>query len=352
MSDVVLLGDLHVGCRGDSNVFRDFQNLFFEDVFFPYIIENNIKEVWQFGDFFDKRKNINFMSLQNTRINIFEKFVEHDIQLHILMGNHDQFFRNDRVVNSLRELIHEKYDSHITIYDELSTVSVGGNLKTDIIPWINPDDMDEFEKYVNKSVSPYAFGHFELSGFEMMKGHTIKGGMEANVLNKYDNVFSGHYHTKSYKDNVRYLGVPYEMCWSDYDDEKGFYVLNTDSKKLTFVRNPYILHEKITYNNNYKSLIKDIENFRDKFVKVNVVSKEDSSNYELFLEHLYNVSPLDVSITENHINTEDVDIDNINVEDSLSILLKSASTITDDSIDTDRLTVMIRELYNEAISQE
>lgn len=350
MSNVILLGDTHFGVRNDSQVFRDFQNLFFDELFFPYCIKNNIKEVWQFGDFFDKRKTVNFMTKNNTRIRILEKFVEHDIQLHILMGNHDQYYRNDRSINSLRELIHEKYPSHITIYDEITTVNVGGNMTTDIIPWINPKDNEEFFDYTKKSISPYAFGHFELSGFEMMKGHTIKKGMDAELLSNYDEVFSGHYHTKSKKGNIRYLGVPYEMTWSDYDDEKGFYVMDTDTKELTFVRNPFILHKKITYNNNSEELIHSIEEYENCFIKVNVIGKDDSEKYELFLTHLYNVNPVDVSITESSINN-DIEIENLDVEDSLSILLRSVKSVDDDAIDVNILSDMVIELHTESLAQ-
>lgn len=352
MSKIILLGDVHVGCRGDSAIFREFQNLFFEDIFFPYCIENNIKEVWQFGDFFDKRKTVNFMTLQNTRKNILEKFVEYDIQLHILLGNHDQFYRNDRSINSLRELLSKDYKSHVTIYDEMSTVNVGGNMETDIIPWLNPNNMDDFNAYVKHSTSPYAFGHLELTGFEMMKGQFIKHGMDVSIVSKYDEVFSGHYHTRSNKGNVRYLGTPYEMTWSDYADDKGFYLLDTDSQDLTFIRNPYTIHSKITYNNNYEKLIENIEDYTNKFVKINVIGKDDSEKYELFLSKLYNANPLDISITENHINVDEVDVDNIDVEDSLTILLRSVQSISDESIDNSKLNTMIREVYTEALSQE
>jgi len=352
MSKVILLGDSHCGVRGDSQIFRDYQNLFFEDIFFPFCVENNIKEVWQFGDFFDKRKTVNFMTLQNTRLNIFEKFIEHDIQLHVLMGNHDQFYRNDRSVNALRELIDEKYKTHISVYDELTTVMVGGNMRTDIVPWLNPNNMDEFKEFMDNSISPYSFGHYELSGFEMMKGHTIKSGMDSNFLSKYDEVFSGHYHTKSKKGNIRYLGVPYEMTWSDYNDEKGFYTLDTETNNLTFIRNPYILHKKIIYNNNSEELIEDISQYENTFIKINVIGKDDSEKYEAFLSHLYNVNPLDVSITESSLDVEEVDSDTLDVEDSLSILLRSVDAVNDDAIDNNILSEMVRELHTEALAQE
>jgi len=223
-------------------------------------------------------------------------------------------------------------------------------MTTDIIPWINPNDNEEFFEYTKNSVSPYAFGHFELSGFEMMKGHTIQSGMDAELLSKYDEVFSGHYHTKSKKGNIRYLGVPYEMTWSDYDDEKGFYVMNTDNKELTFVRNPFIIHKKITYNNNSEELINSVSEYEGCFVKVNVIGKDDSEKYELFLTHLYNVNPVDVSITESSIN-KDIEIESLDVEDSLSILLRSVKAVDDDAIDVNILSDMVIELHTESLAQ-
>lgn len=349
MSKVILLGDTHFGVRGDSQIFRDHQNLFFEEIFFPYCIENNIKEVWQFGDFFDKRKTINFMTLYNTRKTILEKFVEYDIQLHILMGNHDQYYRNDRSINALRELIAEDYKSHITIYDDLATILVGGNMKTDIVPWINPDDMDDFKDYMNKSSASYAFGHFELAGFEMMKGHVIQKGLDSSVLSKYINVYSGHYHTASQKGNIRYLGVPYEMTWSDYNDPKGFYTLDTETYELTFIKNPNTLYDKIIYNNNSDSLRQNIEQYENKFIKINVVDKDDSEKYELFLAALYSNNPLDVSITESNIQAAELD-DSLDVEDSLSILLRSVKVIEDKAIDNNILSDIIIELHTEALT--
>ena len=39
---IALLNDTHFGCRNDSPAFIEYQNKFYNDVFFPYIRENNI----------------------------------------------------------------------------------------------------------------------------------------------------------------------------------------------------------------------------------------------------------------------------------------------------------------------
>ena len=40
---IALLNDTHFGCRNDSPAFIEYQNKFYNDIFFPYLVENNIK---------------------------------------------------------------------------------------------------------------------------------------------------------------------------------------------------------------------------------------------------------------------------------------------------------------------
>jgi DNA repair exonuclease SbcCD nuclease subunit len=60
MIKIALINDSHFGCKNDSPILLDHQQKFFEEVFFPYLDENNIKVVLDLGDTFDRRKNINF----------------------------------------------------------------------------------------------------------------------------------------------------------------------------------------------------------------------------------------------------------------------------------------------------
>ena len=40
---IALLNDTHFGCRNDSPAFIEYQNKFYNDLFFPYLQHNNIK---------------------------------------------------------------------------------------------------------------------------------------------------------------------------------------------------------------------------------------------------------------------------------------------------------------------
>ena len=61
-------------------------------------------------------------------------------------------------------------------------------------------------------------------------------------------VCTGHYHHKSTEKNINYLGSPYEMTWMDYEDPKGFHIIDTETRELTRVVNQIRMFYKLWYN--------------------------------------------------------------------------------------------------------
>ncbi len=60
---LAILNDTHCGIRNSSDIFMDYQEQFYSEVFFPYLLENDIKHVLHLGDYYDNRKTINFKAL-------------------------------------------------------------------------------------------------------------------------------------------------------------------------------------------------------------------------------------------------------------------------------------------------
>ena len=94
-----IINDTHFGVRNDSAVFLEHFILFFEEQFFPYCVDNNIDTVLHLGDFFDRRKYINFKVLNQVRKRIIDKFKDNNITLHVVIGNHDTFYKNTNTIN-------------------------------------------------------------------------------------------------------------------------------------------------------------------------------------------------------------------------------------------------------------
>ena len=53
-----IITDQHFGLRKGSQVFHDYMEKFYNDIFFPTLKENKIKTLLDLGDTFDNRKQM------------------------------------------------------------------------------------------------------------------------------------------------------------------------------------------------------------------------------------------------------------------------------------------------------
>ena len=351
---IVILGDTHFGMRGDSLEFHAHYKKFYDKVFFPFLVENNIGVVYQLGDLFDRRKFINFNSLYLSRQYFFNKLKNLNIEFHTLLGNHDVTYKNTLEVNSSQLLLNEY--NNITVHDEPVTVTIDG-VDIDIIPWICADNEVEITEFIKNSKSQICFGHFEIAGFEMDRGNVCHEGLDKNTLKRYDVVLSGHFHHKSSDGQITYVGTPGEMTWADYNDSRGFHIFDTNTRGLKFVENPYRMFHKINYDDSvqdfehWKSY--DYEQYKGSYVKIVVLNKQNPYLFDNVLDNLYKASPSDISVVEDF---SDVLIENDpeiidQAEDTMTILSKYIDGLTM-NVDGDKLKTVMRELYVEALNVE
>lgn len=351
---IIILGDTHFGMRGDSLEFHSYYKKFYDDVFFPYILENNIKIVYQLGDLFDRRKFINFNSLYLARQYFFNKLKEHDIQFYTLLGNHDVAYKNTLEVNSSQLLLNE-YDN-IRIFDEATKVNIDG-VDVDIIPWICADNEAQISEFIKSSTSEICFGHFEIAGFEMDRGNVCHEGIDKSMLKRYDVVLSGHFHHKSSDGQITYVGTPGEMTWADYNDPRGFHVFDTATRELTFVENPYKMFYKLTYDDGNQDFeywkTYNFEQYKSSYVKVVVLNKQNPYLFDNVIDNLYKAVPADISIVEDFTETiteEDEELID-QAEDTMTILGKYIDGLTV-NVEPEKLKTLMRELYVEALNTE
>jgi len=187
---ICILGDTHFGARGDSLDFHKYFEHFYDEVFFPYLVENKIDIIFQMGDLFDRRKFINFNSLYLCRKYFFDKCQKLNIKVHTLLGNHDVAFKNTLEVNSTGLLLND-YDN-VKHYDKFTTVEFDG-VEVDVVPWMCDENAESILKAMKDSSSQIAFGHFEIAGFEMARGNISEVGIDKDLLKSYDIVLSGHF---------------------------------------------------------------------------------------------------------------------------------------------------------------
>ena len=339
---VAILGDTHLGARNGSSKFSIFFNKFFQDFFYPYLLKNGIKTIYQLGDLFDNRTALSLKAYHACKDVWFQPLQDHDITMHVLLGNHDIYHKNTLEINS-PELLLGEY-SRIKVHKEIATIG-----DFDIIPWICDENRKEVEVFLTSNkTSRFCLGHFEISGFAMYRGAEAHSeGISTSLFEKYEMVFSGHYHHKSSKGNISYVGTPYEITWSDYADPKGFHILDTDTGKIEFIENPFTMFRRVVHNNGWSG---DIKSLSEKYVKVVVQEKRDLYTYDRFIDSIKLVSPHDITIIENLDEFKDGDIEeSINLEDSSAIIDSYIDGLTTD-LDKSKIKSYMRGLYNEAIS--
>ena len=111
---VAIITDTHFGARKGSQVFHEFFQKFYDDIFFPTLEERGIKACIHMGDAFDNRKNIDFWALNWARKYVYDKFKNLGVKVYQLVGNHDVYYKNTNEINSIESLL-EDYDNIVAI---------------------------------------------------------------------------------------------------------------------------------------------------------------------------------------------------------------------------------------------
>jgi len=311
---LAIITDTHYGARKGSKHLHDYFELFYRDVFFPSLEEHQIDTVIHMGDIFDSRKAIDLQSLEWSKKVVFEPLKKYKV--HALIGNHDCYYKNTNNVNS-PELLLKDYEN-IKTYSKATEISLD-KLKILLLPWINSENYEETEKLINKTKAKVAMGHLEVNGFKATRGHMMENGMDVKTFNKFEKVYSGHFHTRSDDGQIFYLGNPYEMFWNDVNDPRGFHIFDTDTLEHTPINNPYKLFYNIYYEDSNHKLFNATQ-YENKIVKVIVRKKTDQNMFDTFLDKLYSVGVQDLKIIENFDIQESEDFDIDEDENTLSIL--------------------------------
>ena len=291
---IALITDTHFGVRNDSQIFQRYFDKFLENVFFPELQERNIDTLIHLGDLVDRRKYINYVTLNSVRRNFIFKLGDMGIDTHIIVGNHDTYYKNTNEVNAINELF-STYDgkSEPWVYHNPTTKNFDG-LDICLMPWICGQNYNECMQELETTNAQILMGHLEVNGYTMFPGSVCVHGFDREIFSKFDKVYSGHFHYKNGDSTITYLGTPWELMWSDYGDRKGFYI------------------------------------------------------FDRFLDRLYKLNPADVNIIEDSYSILDETGDfNFEAEDTLTTLIKYVDDIETD-LPKNKLKDLMKVLYTEA----
>lgn len=348
---VAILNDTHCGIRNSSNVFLDNAEKFFSDVFFPYLLANNIQHIVHLGDFYDNRKFVNFNALSRCRNYFLKPLRENKMTMDIICGNHDTYYKNTNELNSLKELLGH-YMNEVHIVHEPTVMDYDG-LKMALVPWICAENEERTIKFIKNCKADIVGGHFDIIGYEMMKGIKCEHGLDRSLFERFEAVYSGHFHTKSSQDNIHYLGSQLEFFWNDAHDNKYFHILDTDTRELTPVRNPHTMFHRIRYDDLSTDYMDyDLSQVEGKFVKIVVINKKNQFTFDRFVDRIQNRTIHDLKIQEtfDEFIGSNVD-DKVSVEDTAELLNNYIDGV-ETELSKDRIKKEMQDLMTEAQSLE
>lgn len=340
---VALICDTHFGARSDSRHFERNFKRFFEKIFFKRIAEEGIREIIHLGDLVDRKSSINYQTLSNTRSYFFDPLKDLGVHLRAMVGNHDCHYKSTTRVNAVRELL---AGSGATVYEQPEETFVG-EVPTLFLPWTTEDTVEKRNAMIAASTSRMAMGHLDLVGFEMYRGRESTCGQDASLYDKFDLVASGHYHCKSSRGTVHYLGAPYELTWSDCGEPHGFHILDTDGLRLEFVENPFRIHSKIFY----KPGLSVSGDFLDKVVRVVVEERGDEADVQRVASSIESAGAAVIQVVDSNPAVEVLADENTlaETENATSLIRRSVARL--DGVSDDEkadLEELMLTLYSEA----
>jgi DNA repair exonuclease SbcCD nuclease subunit len=269
----------------------------------------------------------------------------------MIIGNHDSTFFNTNEVNSCQLLLQEYQNIDVMIGPTEKTI---GGRKILFIPWICEDNWKQTIHKIETTTANVIFGHLEIKDFEMYKNTFVLEGLDESIFSKFDVVASGHFHHRSKRRNIIYLGAPYEITWADHEDPRGFNIFDTESLEFQHIQNPYSCFKKVYYDDQRDTLDDinklDFTDCKDVFVKLIVLNKSNPYWFEVFLEKLEKSSPAQIQVIQETLNLNTASDSKLFSEtDDMSIILDRYV----DQVDFDeknKLQVFIKDLYNEAFT--
>lgn len=334
---IAKLGDLHIGSRNGSRYVRDFIKKYLIEYFIPELKDAQITHIVQFGDTFDMRKMLYGRDKDWLKNELVPALREAGMTWEGIIGNHDITLEESNSINWPSYLVDIAPDV-FTYHSEPTEVILEGK-KVLMLPWINKENYEASVKMIKETDAEYCFAHLELAGFKMYQSSTCEHGqIDASLLSKFKRVDTGHFHTRSYVDNIQYLGTPFHLTWEDYKDgdNRGFYIDTLEDGGEIFIQNDIsqTMFRYVEYDYVAIASGPDEDKWIDaewlnsglgiegQIVKVLVTNRDNAKHYEKFCDALkrckcidYNfidktvtVSAEKVEVTEEMVATDAVEV--------------------------------------------
>jgi DNA repair exonuclease SbcCD nuclease subunit len=211
---VACFTDIHFGLKSNSRTHNEDCSDFI-DWFISTAKKENAETCIFLGDWHHNR-NTTDVSTMNYTVSALERLNDAFDTVHIITGNHDQYYKDKRDLHSL------EYGRLFPNINMVNSEFTEGNVT--ILPWLVGDEWKSMENIK----SQYIFGHFELPLFYMnaMVQMPDHGELQTSHFKHQEYVFSGHFHKRQSQDKIHYIGNAFPHNYADaWDDDRGMMIL-------------------------------------------------------------------------------------------------------------------------------
>jgi DNA repair exonuclease SbcCD nuclease subunit len=276
-----------------------------------------------------------------------KQIIKHDMDVVLLVGNHDTLYRNTNAVSS-PHLIFGMHDN-IDVIDTVKEMYID-DVKCLMLPWINKENYENSLAAVKNTEAEYCFGHLELNDFEMTSGIKCTAGLNAGLFKKFKAVFTGHFHLVQDVGNIHYLGSFYQTTWTDCGDQKRIYVVGDDIDKFDLTPVPMArqIFKKVHLTKEEPITQEIIDSVAKCYVKVYLSYKMTLKEDKLLSKMVDNAIKVDVIDLRLIL---DEDAGDVSEEDFLEIFNGFMELQEDLDVDLKAAVIkLIKKTYNEALS--
>lgn len=222
---VCLISDTHWGKKKGATFMIESMERYFKSELIPYLVQNQINKCFILGDFYDNRTSVD-VRVSNVVLDVLKEFKLKNIEVVMLLGNHDVFFNSSIDIHSLS--FFELFDN-VTIIDRITEMDVYG-VPCVFFPW-QTDNLFQSRKYDAK----LAFGHFAINGCKLTKKEVFEGGSSQTFFHdNFDKTFTGHFHqpgeyVSTNGSEIVYIGSPYHLDRNDANEDRGVIILDVET---------------------------------------------------------------------------------------------------------------------------
>jgi hypothetical protein len=257
----LLVGDYHIGVSLNDK-FLEYQKNSIQ--WAQDIASKHNATLVQLGDYVDKRTSIDFKILDFIRDIIMIE--DKNLTSMFITGNHDTYYKNNSNI-SFVNCLDFLYPMSRDIGTFLSDPYEFDNIL--FVPWINDSNRESCLNAIKNTTCEYCIGHFDIIGFKMSKSFNSPTGFDPKIFKKFKGVFSGHYHLNSHQENIHYVGSVCQLNWTDLNESKYVYLLDSTTGDIEKFENPFqMFHEVHLHCDQSVNIDTESDLFKNKHIKL------------------------------------------------------------------------------------